>query len=57
MTVGEFKKTMLQIDGIVWVDEETGKEILCPNSNATIVDAYFMAENGLVKCAVYIKGN
>ena len=57
MTVGEFKKTMLQIDGIVWVDEETGKEILCPNLSATIVDAYFVAENGLVKCAVYIKGN
>ena len=57
MTVGEFKKTMLQIDSIVWVDEERGKEVLCPNSNATIVDAYFIAENGLVKCAVYIKGN
>ena len=57
MTVGEFKRTMLQIDGIVWVDEETGKEVVCPNSAATIVDAYFMAENGLVKCAVYIKGN
>ena len=57
MTVGEFKKTMLQIDSVVWVDDETGKEILYPNSNTTIVDAYFIAENGLVKCAVYIKGN
>ena len=57
MTVGEFKKTMLQIDSVVWVDEETGKEILYPNSNTPIVDAYFIAENGLVKCAVYIKGN
>ena len=57
MTVGEFKRTMLQIDSVVWVDEERGKEVLCPNSNATIVDAYFIAENGLVKCAVYIRGN
>ena len=57
MTAGEFKKTMLQIDSVAWVDEETGKTILCPNSNATIVDAYFVAENGLVKCAVYVKGN
>ena len=57
MTVGEFKKTMLQIDSVVWVDEETGKTILYPNSNATIIDAYFVAENVLVKCAVYIKGN
>ena len=48
---------MLQIDSVVWVDEERGKEVLYPNSNATIVDAYFIAENGLVKCAVYIKGN
>lgn len=57
MTVEEFKKTMLQIDGIVWVDEETGKEVVCPNSTATIVDAYFTAQTGFVKCAVYIKGN
>lgn len=55
MTVNDFKKTMLQIDTIVWVSENTGRTIDFPNSESKIVDAYFHANNGLVCCVVYIE--
>lgn len=54
MTVNDFKKTMFQIDTIVWVSESTGRTIDFPKGESKIVDAYFHAENGLVYCAVYI---
>ena len=55
MTVNDFKKTMLQIDAIVWVSENTGRAINFPNGKSKIVDAYFHTENGFVYCAVYIE--
>lgn len=57
MTVNDFKKTMLQIDSIVWVEEETAKQIDFPNGQWKVVDAYFSSINGRVCCAVYITPN
>lgn len=57
MTVNDFKKTMLQIDSVVWVEEETAKEIDFPNGQWKVVDAYFGSVNGRVHCAVYITPN
>ena len=57
MTVQEFRKTMLQIDQIVWIDEDTKKEVLCPFGDEKIVDAYFSTVCERVKCAVFIKKN
>jgi hypothetical protein len=57
MTVQEFRKTMLQIDQIVWIDEDTKKEVLCPFGDEKVVDAYFSTAYERVKCAVFIKKN
>lgn len=57
MTVKDFRKTMLQIDQIVWVDNATQKEIDFPREDWEIVDAYFSAVGVCVRCAVFIKSN
>ena len=55
MTVELFRKTMLQIDGVRWLNSDTMEEVLYPSPQAAVVDAYFHAENNRVFCSVYIK--